>query len=136
MHAITGTTGKVKSATADALLEKRTKTALKFHHGDTNMRKLTLALATLVVIAGAGVARADSSGHMSINGLSAELPRSYDALSPLDDGLLPPNQSQCAWIKVARCLIAPPTIGGAGRRSPDVFDFESSTCIPLQNAVH
>jgi hypothetical protein len=96
MHAITGITGKVKSATADALLEKRTKTALKFNHGDINMRKLTLALATLVVIAGAGVARADSSGHMSINGLSAEMPRSYDPLAPLDDGLLPPNPSQCA----------------------------------------
>ena len=96
MHAITGIAGKVKSATAGALLEKRTKTALKFHHGDINMRKLTLALATLVVIAGTGVARADSSGHMSINGLSAEQPRSYDALAPVDDGLLPPNRSQCA----------------------------------------
>jgi hypothetical protein len=68
----------------------------KFHHGDTKMHKLTLALATLAVIAGAGVTRADSSGHMSINGLAEELPRSYDALVPLDDGLLAPR-SLCAW---------------------------------------
>jgi hypothetical protein len=68
----------------------------KFHHGDTKMHKLTLALATLAVIAGTGVTRADSSGHISINGLAEELPRSYDALAPLDDGLLAPD-SQCAW---------------------------------------
>ena len=97
MRAITRITGKVGSVTAKALLEGRTKLAPKFHHGDTKMPKLTLALATLVVIAGAGVARADSSGHMSINGLAEELPRSYDALAPLDDGLAPPNPSQCAW---------------------------------------
>ena len=96
MHAIMGITGEVGSATAEALLEGRTKMAPKFHHGDINMHKLTLALATLVVIAGTGVAGADSSGHMSINGLSAEMPRSYDPLAPLDDGLLPPNPSQCA----------------------------------------
>ena len=60
------------------------------------MHKLTLALATLAVIAGTGVTRADSSGHMSINGLAEELPRSYDALAPLADGLLAP-ESQCAW---------------------------------------
>jgi hypothetical protein len=83
------TTGEVGSATAE-------KMAPKFHHGDINMRKLTLALATLVVIAGAGVARADSSGHMDINGLQQGMPRSYDALAPLDDGLSPPNPSQCA----------------------------------------
>ena len=47
MHAITGITGKVKSAAAHALLEKPTKTALKFHHGDINMRKLTLTLANV-----------------------------------------------------------------------------------------
>jgi hypothetical protein len=76
------TTGEVGSATAE-------KMAPKFHHGDINMRKLTLALATLVVIAGAGVARADSSGHMDINGLQQGMPRSYDALAPLDDGLSP-----------------------------------------------
>jgi hypothetical protein len=68
----------------------------KFHLGDTKMHKLTLALATLAVIAGTGVTRADSSGHMSINGLAEELPRSYDALAPLDDGVLAPD-SQCAW---------------------------------------
>jgi len=68
----------------------------KFHHGDAKMHKLTLALATLAVIAGVGVTRADSSGHMSINGLAEELPRSYDALAPLADGLLAPK-SPCAW---------------------------------------
>ena len=60
------------------------------------MHKLTLALAGLAVIAGAEVTSADSSGHMSINGLAEELPRSYDALAPLADGLLAPR-SQCAW---------------------------------------
>ena len=94
MHAITGITGEVGSATPEALLEGMTNP--KFHHGDTKMHKLTLALATLAVIAGAGVARADSSGHMSINGLAEELPRSYDALAPLADGLLAPK-SPCAW---------------------------------------
>lgn len=94
MHAITGITGEVGSATAEALLEGRTNP--KLHHGDAKMHKLTLALATVAVIAGAGVTRADSSGHMSINGLAEELPRSYDALAPLDDGLLAPR-SQCAW---------------------------------------
>ena len=96
MHAITGITGKVGSVTAKALLEARTKLAPKFHHGDTKMHKLTLALATLAVIAGTGVTRADSSGHMSINGLAEELPRSYDALAPLDDGVVLP-MSQCVW---------------------------------------
>ena len=96
MHAIMGITGEVGSATAEALLEGRTRVAPKFHHGDTKMHKLTLALATLAVIAGTGVTRADSSGHMSINGLAEELPRSYDALAPLDDGLLAP-ESRCAW---------------------------------------
>ena len=97
MHAITRITGEVGSATAETLLEEGTKMALEFHHGVTKMHNLTLALATLAVIAGAGVTRADSSRHMSINGLAEELPRSYDALAPLDDGLAPPNPSQCAW---------------------------------------
>ena len=60
------------------------------------MHKLTLALATLAVIAGAGVTKADSSDHMSINGLAEQLPRCYDALAPLADGLLAP-ESPCAW---------------------------------------
>jgi hypothetical protein len=94
------------------------------------MHKLTLALATLAVIAGAGVTRA-SSGHMSINGLAEELPRSYDALAPLADGLLAPK-SQCAWDQSGRCLIAPSTIGGAGRRSPDVFDSGAYAAFPRE----
>ena len=84
MHAITGITGKVGRATTE------------FHHRGINMRNLTAALATLAVIAGAGVARADSSGHMDINGLDAQLPRSYDPLAPMDDGI-PPTPSQCAF---------------------------------------
>ena len=98
MYAITGIGGKVGSATAEAPLEERTKMAREFHHRGINMHKLKLALATLAVIAGAGVARADSSGHTDINGLDLELPRSYDPLAPMDDnGLLPPDSSQCAW---------------------------------------
>ena len=112
MHTITGITGKVGSATAEALLEGRTKMALKLHHRGINMHKLTLALATLAVIAGTGVTRADSSGHMSINGLAEELPRSYDALAPLDDGLAPPNPSQCAWDQSGAMPQSPPAIGG------------------------
>ena len=85
MHAITGITGKVGRATTE------------FHHRGINMRNLTVALVTLAVIAGAGVARADSSGHMDINGLDEELPRSYDPLAPMGDALVPPNSSPCAF---------------------------------------
>jgi hypothetical protein len=105
MHAITGITGQVGSATGQAQLEARTKAAPKFHHGDIKMHKLTLALATLAVIAGTGVTRADSSGHMSINGLAEELPRSYDALAPLADGLSPP---ECAWDRSGAMPQCPP----------------------------
>ncbi len=49
------------------------------------MYKLTLALAAFAFVAAAGGARADSSGHIDINSLSAQMPRSYDALSPVSD---------------------------------------------------
>ena len=51
------------------------------------MYKLTLALAAFAFVAAAGGARADSSGHIDINSLSAQMPRSYDALSPVADDL-------------------------------------------------
>ena len=43
------------------------------------MYRLTLALAAFAFVAAAGGARADSSGHIDINSLSAQMPRSYDA---------------------------------------------------------
>ena len=51
------------------------------------MYKLTSALAVFAFVAGAGIARADDSGHISINSLSEQLPMSYDSLSPVSDGL-------------------------------------------------
>ena len=51
------------------------------------MHKLTLALAAMAVFVGAGGVRADNSGHVSINSLNAELPRSHDPLAPVSDGL-------------------------------------------------
>ena len=47
------------------------------------MYKLTPALAAFAFVAAAGGARADSSGHIDINSLSAQMPRSYDPLSPV-----------------------------------------------------
>jgi hypothetical protein len=47
------------------------------------MYKLTVALAAFAFVAAAGGARADSSGHVDINSLIAQMPRSYDALSPV-----------------------------------------------------
>ena len=39
------------------------------------MYKLTLALAAFAFVAAAGGARADNSGHISINSLTAQMPR-------------------------------------------------------------
>ena len=61
------------------------------------MYKLMLAFTTLALAAGIASARADSSGHMSINGLAAELPRSDDPMSPMSDGLPAPNRTACSY---------------------------------------
>jgi len=58
------------------------------------MHKFTLALAAMAFLAGAGGARADDSGHIGINSLNAELPRSHDPLAPVSDGLSP-SASDC-----------------------------------------
>ncbi len=51
------------------------------------MNKLNFAFAALIFVAGVPSAQADDSGHISINSLNAELPRSDDPLSPVSDGL-------------------------------------------------
>jgi hypothetical protein len=49
------------------------------------MYKLTLALAAFAFVAAAGGARADDSGHISINSLSAQMPRDYGPMAPVSD---------------------------------------------------
>jgi hypothetical protein len=78
-----------------------------FHHREINMYKLIFALAALALVAGAEVTRADDSGHMSINGLSAELPRSNDPLAPMSDGVTAPNASPCAADQTGAMLGCP-----------------------------
>jgi hypothetical protein len=60
------------------------------------MYKLTSALAALAFVACAGIARADSSGHIDINSLSEQLPRSYDPLSPVSYDSYPSGSTACA----------------------------------------
>ena len=68
------------------------------------MNKLNLALAALIFVAGIPSARADDSGHISINSLNAELPRSHDPLSPVSDGLSVPSPTECPYARVdAKC---------------------------------
>jgi hypothetical protein len=68
------------------------------------MNKLNLALAALIFVAGIPNARADDSGHISINSLNAELPRSYDPLSPVSDGLRVPSPTDCPYARsLAKC---------------------------------
>jgi hypothetical protein len=61
------------------------------------MFKLTLAFAMLMLVVGASSAQADDSGHVSINSLSAQLPRSNDPLAPVSDGWSSPNQVICTY---------------------------------------
>jgi hypothetical protein len=69
-----------------------------------DMNKLNLALAALIFVADIPSARADDSGHISINSLNAELPRSSDPLSPVSDGLPVPGPTDCPYARVgAKC---------------------------------
>jgi hypothetical protein len=54
------------------------------------MDKFAFALGILAVVAVSAPAQADSSGHISINSLNAQLPRSYDAFAPVSDGYYSP----------------------------------------------
>ena len=49
------------------------------------MYKLALALAAFAFVAAAGGARADDSGHISINSLSAQMPRDFGPMAPVSD---------------------------------------------------
>jgi hypothetical protein len=51
------------------------------------MNKLNFTFAALILVAGVPSAQADDSGHISINSLNAELPRSHDPFAPVSDGL-------------------------------------------------
>jgi hypothetical protein len=63
------------------------------------MSKLNFAFAALILVAGVPSAQADSSGHISINSLNAELPRSHDPLSPMSDGLRVPSPTHCLYAR-------------------------------------
>ena len=63
------------------------------------MNKLNFAFAALILVTGVPTARADDSGHISINSLSAELPRSNDPLSPVSDGLRVPSPTDCLYAR-------------------------------------
>ena len=60
------------------------------------MNKLNFAFAALILFVGVPSAQADDSGHISINTLNAELPRSNDPLSPVSDGLRASSRGQDA----------------------------------------
>ena len=51
------------------------------------MYKLTLALAAFAFVAAAGGARADNSGHIGINSLTAQMPRDFGPLAPVSDDI-------------------------------------------------
>jgi hypothetical protein len=63
------------------------------------MSKLNLAFAALIFVAGIPSARAEDSGHISINSLNAEMPRSHDPLSPVSDGLRVPTPADCLYAR-------------------------------------
>ena len=60
------------------------------------MYKLTLALAAFAFVAAAGGARADDSGHISINSLSAQMPRDYGPMAPVLDFLYSSGPTACS----------------------------------------
>ena len=64
------------------------------------MYKLTLALAAFAFVAAAGGARADNSGHIGINSLTAQMPRDFGPLAPVSD----------AYIHPARRLVRSPAV--------------------------
>jgi hypothetical protein len=63
------------------------------------MNKLNLAFAALILVAAVPRAQADDSGHISINSLNAQLPRSHDPLSPVSDGLQVPSPGDCLYAR-------------------------------------
>jgi hypothetical protein len=63
------------------------------------MNKLNFAFAALIAVAGVPSAQADDSGHISINSLNAELPRSHDPLSPVPDGVRVPSPTDCLYVQ-------------------------------------
>jgi hypothetical protein len=70
-----------------------------FDEREIDMSKLNLAFAALIFVAGIPNARADDSGHISINSLNADLPRSHDPLSPVSDGLRFPSPTDCPYAR-------------------------------------
>jgi len=60
------------------------------------MYKLILALAAFAFVAAAGGARADDSGHISINSLSAQMPWDNGPLAPVLDVLYSSGPRACS----------------------------------------
>jgi len=60
------------------------------------MYKLTLALAAFAFVAAAGSARADSSGHIDINSLTAQLPRDSGPMAPVSDASFSSGPTTCS----------------------------------------
>ena len=60
------------------------------------MYKLTLALAAFAFVAAAGGARADDSGHISINSLTEQMPRDYGPMAPVSDVSYPSGPTACS----------------------------------------
>jgi hypothetical protein len=59
------------------------------------MNKLTLALAAFAFVAAAGGARADDSGHISINSLTEQMPRDYGPMAPVSDASYSSRPTAC-----------------------------------------
>ena len=60
------------------------------------MYKLTLALAAFAFVAAAGGARADNSGHIGINSLTAQMPRDFGPLAPVSDVIYSSGPTACS----------------------------------------
>ena len=60
------------------------------------MNKLTLALAAFAFVAAAGGARANDSGHISINSLTAQMPRDSGPMAPVSDASYYSGPTSCS----------------------------------------
>ena len=60
------------------------------------MNKLTLAFAAFAFVAAVGGARADDSGHISINSLSAQMPRDSGPMAPVSDASYSSGPTVCS----------------------------------------
>jgi hypothetical protein len=73
------------------------------------MYKLTLALTAFAFVAAAGGARADDSGHIDINSLTAQMPRDDGPTAPVSDDY-PSSPTACSiargGLKVG-CTVSP-----------------------------